>query len=168
MRSPETTWVVRSNQKVTGDRSPVSPVVVTRLDIIYVQLGCLSSIDPQFGEKKKVEIKIGSNLGEIVVLKSILMHYMVVVKEIQLICALLGVGGGGQTAPCLFPSIAQNGKEYIYGTFRTSSDINSAHVDQRQFHIYNRSAVNGVRVTSCSAILDKNKGLRESLPHAHF
>ena len=35
-----------------------------------------------------------------------------------------------------------------------------------KFRTYDRSAVNNVRVTSCSAILGKSKGLRESLSHA--
>ena len=39
---------------------------------------------------------------------------------------------------------------------------------KRKFRTYDRSAVSDIRVTSCFAILGKNKGLRESLSHAQF
>ena len=36
------------------------------------------------------------------------------------------------------------------------------------YHIYDRSTVSDVRVTSCSAIIGKNKGMRESLSLSFF
>ena len=64
--------------------------------------------------------------------------------------------GGGRNGPppCTFPSIAQKQKGVGLRNFREPLPTSILHMlTKGKFRTYDRSAVNDVRVTSCSAIL---------------
>ena len=66
-------------------------------------------------------------------------------------------GGGGETAPCPFPSIVQKRKSYetFFRATKLSEPLPTSILyvlTKGKFHTYDRSAVSNVKVTSCSAI----------------
>ena len=94
---------------------------------------------------------------------------MLQIEEMILLTRAMLWVGGETPPPRTFPSIAQKQKG-IWATKLLEPLPTSIlrMLTKGKFRTYDKSAVNDVRVTSCSAILGKNKGFRESLSHAHF